>query len=105
MITEKELIEAIEECEQDPITLSKIGKLADFYIVYDRLFGQKEDAFYSYKTNAEETIRTNSGTEFLRAINGKSSEKVLAIVDELADAVKTLHPRMYDSLIEKLYNL
>ena len=37
MITEKELLSAIAECEAEPITAAKVGKLADFYIIYDHL--------------------------------------------------------------------
>ena len=33
MITEKELLQAIAECEAEPITAAKIAKLADFYII------------------------------------------------------------------------
>lgn len=106
MITEKELLQAIEECEQEPVTAAKIGKLADFYIIYDHLFGEPKYDHYSYENQTENTIiYTDGGTEFLNAVNGKKSEKVLNVIDELMQAVKTLHPRMYDRVLEKISDI
>ena len=105
MITERELMQAIRECEAEPITLSKVGKLADFYIIYDHLFGDPFNAEYSYGSSAEKTINTDSGSEFLKTINGKSSDKVLTLMDEFMEAIKSLHPRMYSGFIEKLRDL
>lgn len=101
MVTERELLTAIAECEKEPTTNAKISQLADFYIVYDHLFGQPSG--YSFKNNIEHTkIKTSGDTEFLKAVNGKDTDKVWQIVNEMAEAVKTLHPRMYDRVLEKL---
>lgn len=102
MITEKELTDAIRECESEPITPNKVSKLADFYIIYEHLFGQPVDTAYSYAPQAEKVIYTDGGNEFLQAINGKDTEKVVAIIDELMEAVKILQPRMYDGVICRL---
>ena len=105
MITEKELMEAIKECETEPATLAKISKLADFYTVYEHLFGMPMENGYSYALNAEKVLQTNGGTEFLQAVDGKNSEKVMAIIDELLEAVKLLQPRMYDGVLRRLYEI
>ena len=106
MITEKELLQAIRECEAEPITPSKIGKLADFYIIYDHLFGVPYEADYSYSNKVgNPTIETSSDTEFLKAVNGKPSDKVWAILDEIMEVVKTRHPKMYDKAIDKINDL
>ena len=102
MITEKELMAAIKECESEPITPNKVSKLADFYIIYEHLFGQPVDTAYSYAPSAEKVICTDGGTEFLQAVNGKDAEKVMAVVDELLEAVKVLQPRMYDGVLRRL---
>ena len=102
MITEKELTDAIRECESEPITPNKVSKLADFYIIYEHLFGQPVDTAYSYAPQAEKVIYTDGGNEFLQAVNGKDTEKVVAIIDELMEAVKILQPRMYDGVICRL---
>lgn len=112
MITERELIEAIEECENGHITPPKLTKLADLYTVYDHLFGYVEPvptvrALPTHDTQkaTEKGLTTNRSTEFLTLIDGKEAEKVLDILDELVEAVKVLHPRMYDSLLRKLIEL
>ena len=102
MITEKDLTDAIRECESEPITPNKVSKLADFYIIYEHLFGRPVDTAYSYAPQAEKVIYTDGGNEFLQAVNGKDTEKVVAIIDELMEAVKILQPRMYDGVICRL---
>ena len=105
MITEKDLIQAIRECEQEPVTASKVGKLADLYIIQDHLFGAPINSAYSYENKTENLIYTNGGNEFLQAANGKDVEKVMNVLNELVEAVKTLHPRMYNRVIEKLTDI
>ena len=106
MITERELLKAIDECQQEPITSSKRGTLADLFIIYDHLFGEPIQTGYSYDNKIEKpTIEINGDTEFLATINGKDTEKVMAIMDELMEATKTLHPRMYDRVIEKISDI
>ena len=105
MITERDLLQAIKECEAEPITASKIGKLADFYIIYDHLFGEPFEPEYRYSEMVENIVRVNGDSEFLKTVNGKKTDKVWAIVDELMEATKALHPRMYDRVLEKLSDL
>lgn len=105
MITEKDLLNAIKECEAEPITAQKVGKLADFYIIYDHLFGQPYNTVYSEAVKPEKEIWTKGGSKFLLAINGKNPDKVWLVLDELMEATKTLHPRMYDSVLQKIYDI
>lgn len=106
MITEKELLDAIDECEREPITASKVGKLADLYTIYDHLYGYHPHHQYSQSTKVENPkIQIKSDTEFLAAVNGKEAEKVLFILDELMEATKALHPRMYDQILEKISDI
>lgn len=105
MITEKELRKAIEECQEEPITGTKRSTLADLFIIYDHLFGKPDLSGYSYDNKIEKTIYIDGDTEFLQIVNGKDTEKVLSIMDELMEATKTLHPRMYDSVLTKIENI
>lgn len=102
MLNRKELLNAIEECETEPINSNKISKLADFYIIYNQLFGEPISLCPLPEIIENKNLRTNSDTEFLATVNGKNADSVILILSELVEAVKTLHPRMYDSLIEKL---
>lgn len=102
MITERELLEAIKECEAEPITGSKISKLADFYTIYNYLFGMPYDAAYSYANQIGNTINVNGDSDFMHAVNGKDTERVMGIIDELLEAVKLLQPRMYDGVMHRI---
>lgn len=104
MLTEKELLQAIRECESEPITSSKVGKLADFYIVYDHLFGEPYTMPYA-NVQTEKVIETSGTSDFARAINGKNLNRVMPILEELFDTINALHPKMYDKVIEKLSDL
>lgn len=113
MITEKEVRQAIDECMQEPITGNKRSALADLIIIQDYLFGepQQEKIKYvevpvpAYSETAEKEITTNGGSEFLEAINGRKPEKVWKVIDELVEVVKVLHPKTYQSFLEKIYDI
>lgn len=109
MITEKDLIQEIEECQIQPLTDKKVQRLADCYIILDHLFGKPfEDVpnnpyylGYSEKNQLENTIDITGDTDFLKAINGKDTEKVLKVIQELMDFIQTLHPRVYNQIMAK----
>ena len=117
MITEKEVSQAIEECMREPVTGNKRAVLADLIIIQDYLFGeplQAQDAtqqmpMQSYSAppmeQVEKYIETNGDSEFLRAVYGRKADKVWRLIDELVEAVKILHPRMYTTFIDKVQDL
>lgn len=93
MITERELIEAISECEEEPPSFTSIKKLANLYIVYNQLYGKAEP------------IKTEKNGEFWNAVNGKNAEKVLEIMAELMETLEVLYPKVYNNIIKKLSDL
>ena len=118
MITEKEVAQAIEECMRDPITGNKRAVLADLIIIQDYLFGEPTRAteppqmpmpMQSYSAppmeQVEIYVETNSDSEFLKVVNGRKAERVWKLMDELVEAVKILHPRMYTTFIDKVQDL
>ena len=44
-------------------------------------------------------------SEFLKAVDGRRADKVWELIDELVEAVKILHPRMYTTFIDKVQDL
>ena len=40
-----------------------------------------------------------------KAVDGREAEKVWKLIDELVEAVKILHPRMYTTFIGKVQDL
>ena len=117
MITEKEIAQAIEECMREPVTGNKRSVLADLIIIQDYLFGEPTRAHEAPQTmpiqsysaphmeQVEIYVETNGDSEFLNAVNGRKAERVWKLMDELVEAVKTLHPRMYTTLIDKVQDL
>ena len=117
MITEKEIAQAIEECMREPVTGNKRAVMADLIIIQDYLFGETMQAqeatqpipMQSYSAppveQVETYIETNGGSEFLKAVDGRRADKVWKLIDELVEAVKILHPRMYTTFIDKVQDL
>lgn len=118
MITEKEVAQAIEQCMQEPVTGNKRSVLADLIIIQDYLFGEPTRAqevpqiptpMQSYSAppmeQVEIYVETNGDSEFLKAVNGRKAERVWPLINELVEAVKILHPRMYTTFIDKVQDL
>ena len=117
MITEKEVEQAIQECMRAPVTGNKRAVLADLIIIHDYLFGEPQEArqapqpmpmqsFSAPPTEQVETIvETNGDSEFLKVVNGRKAERVWPLINELVEAVKILHPRMYATFIDKVQDL
>lgn len=117
MITEKEIEQAIKECLREPVTGNKRAVLADLIIIQDYLFGEPTLAqevpqpmtMQSYSAppveQVETYIETTGDSEFLRAVDGRKADKVWKLMDELVEAVKILHPRMYTTFIDKVQDL
>ena len=117
MITEKEVEQAIQECMRDPITGNKRAVLADLIIIQDYLFGEPTRAqevpqpmpMQSYSAppmeQVEIYVETNGDSEFLKVVNGRKAERAWPLINELVEAVKILHPRMYTTFIDKVQDL
>lgn len=115
MITEKEVVQAIEECMREPVTGNKRAVLADLIIIQDYLFGepmQAQDTQQPMQSHSappieqvETYIHTDGDSEFLKAVDGRKADKVWKLIDELVEAVKILHPRMYTTFIDKVQDL
>lgn len=106
MITERDLIEAIAECqgERNPNANTCI-KLAAFYTIRNEMFGNPEPHGYSYASDPEPVdtlIEYISDTEFSRAINGRNPADIWPIMDELISTIEVLMPRLYNGVMRKL---
>ena len=95
MITEKDLLDAIEECQhvQNPNANTCI-KLAAFYTILQNMYGQEEPEAYSYASQSE--------SEFAQAIAGKTYQEIMSIMDEAMDALSVLQPKLYASILRKI---
>ena len=108
MITERDLQEAIAECEgQRNPNANTCIKLAAFYTIRNQMFGEppieQTVRGYSGSMSAPTTdIDYDSGTEFSDVMKGKDLSRVMPVLDELVTTVQALHPRMYKSFIDKI---
>ena len=112
MITEKDLQEAIAECQgQRNPNASTCIKLAAFYTIRRELFGEEKDAAplpgYSFlasppASTADPMIRNQSGSEFARAIDGRKQQEIWPLMDELMDTIHAIHPRLYRAMMDRL---
>ena len=111
MITERDLQEAIAECqgERNPNANTCI-KLAAFYTIKNELFGKPEQQdmpSYSFSAGgpAEDTeslIDYYSDTEFSEAIDGKPASEVWPVIDELMSILQATNPRLYSAVLRKI---
>ena len=111
MITEKDLQEAIAECQgQRNPNANTCIKLAAFYTIRREMFGEeKNDGHlpgYSYlpdpQSTAELLIRNDSDSDFARAIDGRRQEEVWPLLDEMMDTIHAIHPRLYAAVMDRL---
>lgn len=109
MITEKDLQEAIAECEgQRNPTASTCIKLAAYLTILQNLYpesGKRDDySFYQMSRSADPDpgIDYDSDTEFSRMVHGRSAAEIMPVMDELMSTIKVIHPRLYNGVINKL---
>ena len=97
MISRRELIEAMEQCEREPVTYQSCEKLATLFVIYDHLYGETE------RKPAIETIIGKWGeSDFLSAVTDKDAGKVWQAIDELVTTVQALYPRLYEAFMAKI---
>lgn len=98
MITQRDLQEAIAECQGERYPTAKTCiQLAAFYILQDHLFGEPAPhVAQSFSAGPPEE------SEFLRLIRGVDEEEAWRLVDELVDALSVLNPNLYNTFIDKV---
>lgn len=107
MITEKDLLEAIAECQgQRNPNANTCIKLAAYYTILQNITGntkQETNEGYSYAgPTTSSIIDYNGESEFLQLTNGRSQDEVLPVIDELMTTLQIINPRLYKSVIRKL---
>lgn len=101
MITQQDLQEAIAECQgQKNPNANTCIKLAAFLTIQKELYGPEDvevpPRSFSYSPGY------HSDTEFGQAIEGRSVDEYLPIIDELMTTLQAVYPRLYDSVMQEL---
>lgn len=108
MITKQDLLEAIAECQgQKNPNANTCIKLSAYYIILDHM---EDDTAEKYSYSSAPSIPQYtapkveywSDSDFGRAVNGKSVDDVLPLVDELMQTIQVLQPKIYDAVLRKL---
>lgn len=100
MITERDLQQAIAECqaERNPNAQTCI-KLAAYYTIQQHL-----NPVESYSYAPPSGVHIGSGSEFAEAVEGKTPEEAWAVMDELMGTLKEMVPRLYASVMRRFEN-
>lgn len=101
MFTERELKEAINECEKQPASYSTCEKLATFYTVLDHLYPENK-AVVMREERAGDIVDIKGKSEFIEAINGKKASEIWKIMDELMDCLQITDPHLYSNVLRKI---
>lgn len=97
MITENELKRAISQYQglKDPNANDCI-RLASYYTILDHTEEQQDEKQnYSFSANP-------SNVKLKQALERKSVDEIILLIDELLEALEVLNPRLYSSFINKL---
>jgi hypothetical protein len=97
-----DLRQAIAECqgERNPNAQTCI-KLAAYYTILNQMDQPEKDTGYSGAAYKPET-EYRSDTEFGQIASRMKTDDVLAVVDELMEALAVLNPKLYDGVIRNL---
>lgn len=113
MITKRDLVEAIAECQgtRSP-TANTAVKLAAFYTILDHLDDEQpaesavdRNSFKGYSlAESPDAVHYDGSSDFARAIDGKQQADVWPVLDELMATIQALNGRLYNGVMKKLTN-
>ena len=102
MISIEQINGEIAVLEEQVPTHIIMQKLASLYVVRDHMVIPKTG---EVRQDIPDTLSVYGSSEFLKTIDGKSTRKVMLVVDELIDALQVLNPRLVSNFFEKLNSI
>ena len=114
MITLQDLESAIKECEGQRNPNANVAlKLAAYYTIKNELYPSAEkppliDGGYSFASPpvAEQSmIDYVSDTDFGKTVDGKETQPVMAIMDDLMTLLQSAQPRLYKRIVREIEKL
>lgn len=108
MIDPLEIKKEIARLEYEESSYSNYAKLATLYAIRDELSKSEQEqraaAPASLSVSTPSPARA-AETDFRAAINGKTQEQVLSVMDELVDSLSISQPKLYSAVMNKLNRL
>lgn len=101
MISIEQINGEISALEEEKPTYVVMQKLADLYTVRDHMVMGAKSPTPSVAVSEVMPI-IESESEFIQAVSGKNTRKVLDILDEAMEVVHALNPGLYNGVIRKL---
>lgn len=118
MLTANDLVAEIKKYEcKDALTPQECVQLAAFYTLLNTPelappeASPVEHTQYSFTYNgtpmqsegsASYTVIVDGNSEFFRAISGRKSAEMWAVMGELMDTLQAINPRLYNSVMRKI---
>lgn len=110
MLDRREIEIEIARLEYNESSYEAYSRLADLYTIIDRM-----DRAEAAKKAPEPQLKASMSTpdpalfdgdsEFMRAIKGKDSAAVWAVIDDLMDTLHVTMPRAYNGVMRKIKDL
>lgn len=110
MLDRRELEIEIARLEYGESSYAAYARLADLYTIIDRM-DRAEAAQKAPEPQLKASMSTpdpalfDGDSEFMRAIKGKDSAAVWAVVDDLMDTLHVTMPRAYNGVMRKIKDL
>lgn len=106
MLTERDLLETIEECRMvKRPTASTCQLMASCYTILDHLFPESsrsaDIAPVQLYSMAPEPVETG-GSEFVQAARVAGMTRLLDVMDEHMDCIRALYPKEYETIMRRL---
>lgn len=110
MLDAKEIAAEIARLEYVESSYPNYAKLADLYIIRDRMEGKEKPLAYERLYSVApavvaEEVSVSGDSDFLRSVSGKDQQSAWEVMDELMDSLKVVNARLYDSTLRKIERL
>ena len=109
MITEKDLLEAIAECQgQRNPNATTCVKLASYYTILNQMKSDKpqEEPRYSFALPpATDTLSGMGDSEFSQAVEGLTVDEIWPVLEELMTVLEATNTGLYHGVLRRIQKL
>lgn len=104
-MTIDEIKKEIAGAKQDKINRSNVNDLAVLMYVYNNWDMSRRESQKAVASESNDTISYDTTTEFGELVDGKKASDVMAVFQELMDAVLIANPKLYNFALRRLQEL
>lgn len=101
MLTERDLLETIEECRAAKPTASTCQLMASCYTILDHLFPETSRSA-APPVQMYSTVPAPSGSEFVQAAMEAGIDRTLEVLDEHMECIRAIYPKEYAAIMRML---